>query len=347
MTMHLNTTNAEPRSSKGFTYVPLDIAVARDPALSMADKAVYGVICTHADIKTRIATLAVATIAAEASCSVRTVQNSTKKLTAHGVLACAKRFVDDRQVANSYQIIGCDAPRYQKPKQLEPLEDSPVPQEGADSAGDVENCAPETARNVEICTPGGAASAHKQEPGDNENQKKRENPSPPTPHEESEENGEEGEILKPEKPEHDTAGEWQNPGPKPEPDSGFCSAVLAAYHAILPELEPVSRLTSAHIREIEARIREDLARAELVWWETYFRSIRDYPYAMGKGPRGWKADFVWLIGERGMGKVLGGAFISASTTKGGSERGWEIQKRYTNEEGIVDARALLRENGQG
>ena len=92
--MYDNATTA-PHGGKGFWHVPLDIAVARDPELSPNDKAVYGVICTHADVKTRFATLAVATVATEAGCSKRTVQNCVKKLVEHGVLAREERFADE------------------------------------------------------------------------------------------------------------------------------------------------------------------------------------------------------------------------------------------------------------
>lgn len=339
-------TTTTARSSKsGFNFVFVDIAVLRDPELTPNEKTVYGIICTHADVKTRITRLAVATIAAEANCSVRTVQNCTKKLAKHGVLACEKRFAENRQVANAYRLIGCDAPCYQRAKQAEIPGEVPVAQEGADSAGSVESCTPKPAQNVEFCTPEDAAAAHRLEPVLNENQKNKPNPSSFTPQAENDRGDERSES---EVPIHDTVGQGQTPGQNPDPapkqDPAFCKDVLTKYHAILPELAQVKKLASSHVREIESRIREDPARAELVWWERYFRSIRDYPYAMGQSPSGWRAYFEWLIGERGMYKVLSGRFIPASTTKGGSERGWELQKRYTDEEGVVDARALLRES---
>ncbi len=103
----------------------------------------------------------------------------------------------------------------------------------------------------------------------------------------------------------------------------------------------MTSLQTSHVREIEARIREDPARQELTWWERYFRSVRDYPCPMGRSSSNWKAYFGWLVGEKGMRKVLSGAFIRDSGTKGGSESGWALQKQFTNEEGVVDARALL------
>ena len=104
----------------------------------------------------------------------------------------------------------------------------------------------------------------------------------------------------------------------------------------------MTKLESTHVRQIEARIREDPARNDPTWWERFFRRVRDYPCPMGKAGSGWRADFKWLIGERGMRKVLDGEFFPNSTTKGGSESGWQLQKQYTNEDGVVDGRALLQ-----
>ena len=44
-------------------------------------------------------------------------------------------------------------------------------------------------------------------------------------------------------------------------------------------------------------------------------------------------------------KILDATFLRTADrgTKDGSEKDWELQKRYTNEEAEVDARALLRQ----
>ena len=302
----------------GFYYARVEIAVLRDPSLTPSDKAVYGVICSHADVKSRTAVLSVETIANETNCGKRTAQASIKKLATRGLLEREERFEGGRQIACLYRVGSSEQKRSQR---------------GADTAGDAGNC---TLGDVEFCTPGGAESAHKPEPVVNENQKN--NPTPLTP-QKTEAGGSESPEMQ--KADHDTAGQEQGSGLNP----AFFQSILDAYNRILPELRQVSGLSPSHVREIEARIREDPARTDPAWWERYFRSIRDYPCPMGKSGSGWRADFDWLIGERGMGTVLGGKFktASASGTKGGSEGGWERQRQFTNGEGEVDARALLRE----
>ncbi len=299
-----------------FWFARVRIAVMRDSSLSPCEKAVYAIICTHADIRNQTATLSVATIAKETNCSERTAQKCIKALVARGVLERKERFITGRQIACLYRIVDCNIPCYEV--------------NGADSAGSVENDIPATAEHVENFTPEGEKSADKRESVFDENQKN--NPFPPTPT-----NGGEGEEKKSsngENPDDGTTGQEQ------KLESSTYEAILALFHRILHELPPVASLQPSHVREIEARIREDPARREVTWWERYFRSIRDYP---GKGSSGWKAHFGWLVGEKGMSKVLSGAFIRDSGTKGGSESGWELQKQFTNEEGVVDARALLRQ----
>jgi hypothetical protein len=66
---------------------------------------------------------------------------------------------------------------------------------------------------------------------------------------------------------------------------------------------------------------------------------------MGDNPSHWQASFDWLIGEKGMQKILGGSFARASAPifGGGTKAGWELQKKYTDERGRIDGRAILRE----
>ncbi len=258
-----------------FWFARVRIAVMRDSSLSPCEKAVYAIICTHANIRSQTATLSVATIAKETNCSERTAQKCIKELVARGVLERKERFITGRQIACLYRIAASNT-----------LSDE---MKGADSAGSVENDIPATIENVENFAPEGEESADKREPVFDENQKN--NPFPPTP-----QNGGEGEVEKSsngENPDHDTTG------PEQKPSSKTCEAILALYHRILPELPPVASLQPSNIREIEARIREDPARREVTWWERYFRSIRDYPCAMGKSGSGWKAHFGWLVSEKG------------------------------------------------
>jgi hypothetical protein len=66
---------------------------------------------------------------------------------------------------------------------------------------------------------------------------------------------------------------------------------------------------------------------------------------MGDNPSNWRADFDWLLSEKGMQKILEGGFGRFSTPKfgEGTKAGWELLKKYTDEGGRVDGRAILRE----
>jgi hypothetical protein len=70
---------------------------------------------------------------------------------------------------------------------------------------------------------------------------------------------------------------------------------------------------------------------------------------MGRNKDKWRADFDWLIGERGMQKILEGAFLPFQSVAALGEAGTEwqelekLEKKYTDERGLVDAKAILRE----
>ena len=93
-------------------YFMMDSVVMTDPTLSPIDKAVFGVLCVHAGIESRQCFLKIKTIAKEASCSERSVQNSLKTLEERGIIERTERFKEGSQVSSSYQIIGREAPCY-------------------------------------------------------------------------------------------------------------------------------------------------------------------------------------------------------------------------------------------
>jgi hypothetical protein len=64
---------------------------------------------------------------------------------------------------------------------------------------------------------------------------------------------------------------------------------------------------------------------------------------MGQNKDRWRADFDWLIGERGMQKILEGSFQKAPAVAECAIDSLEFQKKYTNAEGLVDAKAILRD----
>lgn len=101
-----------PRPASHFWFACVDLKVIRDPELSPFDKAVFVVLCSHADTSTRHCRLKMKTIAAEASCSERSVRASLRKLEERGVIVSRPVFVDGQQRASVYEIVGWEAPCY-------------------------------------------------------------------------------------------------------------------------------------------------------------------------------------------------------------------------------------------
>ena len=99
-------------NTKGYWFACVDRKVIVDPALSPIDKAVFAVLCSHVDNDNRECRLKVATIAHEASCSERSVQNSLKKLEELGIIEREARFENSKQLSSLYRIIGDKAPCY-------------------------------------------------------------------------------------------------------------------------------------------------------------------------------------------------------------------------------------------
>ena len=57
------------------------------------------------------------------------------------------------------------------------------------------------------------------------------------------------------------------------------------------------------IRHMEARLAE---RPDFEFWKEYFQKIVNTPFLTGENPRGWKANFDWIINITNMTKVLEG-----------------------------------------
>jgi hypothetical protein len=100
------------RDSRDFWFACVDIQVIRDRMLSPCDKAVYAVICSHVNVETRSCPLRIRTIAEEAKCSVRSVQESLKALVERGVIERMPRFENGKQKASIYRIVGHRAQCY-------------------------------------------------------------------------------------------------------------------------------------------------------------------------------------------------------------------------------------------
>jgi hypothetical protein len=123
-------------------------------------------------------------------------------------------------------------------------------------------------------------------------------------------------------------------------------AIRGIYNSTLPELPKAEKITASRAKALRQRIRESPERKEPGWWEKFFSSVRKFPWPMGQNKDKWRADFDWLIGERGMQKILEGSFMpfrNGTAFGEATAEGLELQKKYTNAEGLVDAKAILRD----
>jgi hypothetical protein len=125
------------RGGADFWFACVDLAVLKDPVLSVCDKAVFLVICGHVDVQTRSCPLRIKTIAEETGRSVRSVQESLKALVERGVIERVERFENGQQQASVYTIVGHHAPCYKDTKSAPPTEPAPA----------YESCTPEGAEN--------------------------------------------------------------------------------------------------------------------------------------------------------------------------------------------------------
>lgn len=104
----MNTQNA----SNNFWFAQVDVAVSTDKTLSPIDKAVYGVLCAHADKNRRECWPKISTIAEEAGCSVCSVHNSLNVLEKRGIIKHTQRFANHKKISSRYELIGHKAECY-------------------------------------------------------------------------------------------------------------------------------------------------------------------------------------------------------------------------------------------
>jgi hypothetical protein len=156
--------------------------------------------------------------------------------------------------------------------------------------------------------------------------------------------------TKTEKPQPKPATPKTEPAADESAKAELCpyESIIGEYNAILPELPRAEKLTPSRAETLKRRIGEDPARNGIDWWKRYFRQVREFPWPMGDNTNGWRADFDWLTEDRGMQKILEGGFQKSRNSEGRNfggrtQAGVELQRKYTNENGEVDAWALLRE----
>lgn len=283
-----------------------------DLDLPIYEKMVYIVLCSHAK-KDGSCYPSVKKITEEASCSRTKVFESLQTLERLGIIARNNQVFEGRgQTANLYEILDIDlGPQNERgDRKISP----PSVRETGASV---------TRTGVSAACMGGVrdTDTHIDVLELNHLTIPKEHKIPPTP--------QRGKREKAEK-NYDSTGET----PK---------AILAAFNEILPELPPAESLTASRCHVLKLRIGEDQARSEAEWWRHYFERVRLFPWLIGNNPKGWRATFDWLISENGMRKVLEGGFTQAQHSGYSPEELREWQRRYTDERGIVDAKALLRD----
>lgn len=285
-----------------------------DLDLSIYEKMVYIVLCSHAK-KDGSCYPSVKKIAAEASCSRTKVFESLLTLERLGVIARNNQVFEGRgQTANLYEILDINiGPQNERGDRRIP---PPSVQETAASVsrtGVSSQCTRgvrHTDTHIDVLE-----QDHLTIP------KEHKIPLPP-----QRAKREKGEA----EAKSDFAGETRK-------------AILAAFNEILSELPPAEVLTASRSHVLKLRMSDDQARCEVEWWRRYFERVRLFPWLMGDNPKGWRATFDWLISENGMSKVIEGGFTQAQHSGYSAEELREWQRRYTDERGIVDAKALLRD----
>jgi predicted transcriptional regulator len=341
-------TNTEPKSigvSKKRWVVCFENTIL-DLDLSIYEKMVYIVLCSHAK-KDGPAFPSVKTIAREASCSRTKVFEALKKLEEMGVIKRDHRIFGNRgQTSNLYEINDIE----------------PRPQGGQGSGTD--SPSPSAARTEESVTrieesatrTGGVRTAdgHIRVLEQDYMNKTKEHFNPPLPPQgagEGESGNETSQKLQ--KTKHDTEDKAEIPKPRSEtPETEFFEAIRGIYNTILPELAEAGKITAERAKVLRQRIMENPNRNQPEWWKNFFSRVREFPWPMGSNPNNWRADFDWLIGEKGMQKILEGTFRPFQRTSGtvrkpvfgeATAAGWELQKKYTHSGGLVDAKAMLRD----
>jgi hypothetical protein len=351
-----------------------------DMDLSIYEKMVYIALCSHAK-KDGPAFPCVMTIAQEASCSRTKVFEALNTLEELGIITRENRIFPKRgQSSNLYEIEDIEPRPQGEPGGGDPLSPS-APQTPASVSGtaavrhtdaplnvleqDLLNRAIEHKEYAPLTPQGGHTDntdildPSKPEP---EKQTKPKEPQEPESMTQGTKRPGVSALEPPERKQDPQAGAYRGPvsnkAPSPiEPIEPFnpanrkpgslIEAILAAYNKILPELPAASRITPSREKTVKRRIREEPELGDPHWWERYFARVREFPWLMGQNPSNWRACLDWLIGERGMLKVLEGGFgrsspVSRNGAEIGTESGFELQRRFTDERGVVDARALLR-----
>jgi predicted transcriptional regulator len=297
-----------------------------DLDLSIYEKMVYIVLCSHAK-KDGPAFPSVKTIAREASCSRTKVFEALNKLEEMGVISRSPRISGGRgQTSSLYEINDIE----------------PRPRSGQGSGSD--SPSPSAAQTeASVTRTGGVrlADGHIRVFEQDYLNKTKEQLTPPTPPEPPGGRDGEGDFGNLKQKTHDTEKKERSPGEKTASFPSFplepevYDVIREIYNTVLPELAQAEKITFSRARVLKHRLMEDPARRNPDWWDGYFKRVRNCPWLMGKNTSCWRTNFDWLVGEKGMQKILEGVFQESS--------GLSLQEKYMTKEGILDAKALLQD----
>jgi hypothetical protein len=107
-----------------------------------------------------------------------------------------------------------------------------------------------------------------------------------------------------------------SPSPLPSLKTLAVSEVVSAYHDVLGSVLPHIRVVSGRLEtHIRARCREDKARNDISWWQSFFRDeVLTSDFLCGRGSTDFRADLHWLVGAENMAKVLNGRYGNHKST---------------------------------
>jgi hypothetical protein len=100
----------------------------------------------------------------------------------------------------------------------------------------------------------------------------------------------------------DTSGSSSSRMPCPQ------SEIVEMYHRILPELPPVKDWSEERQKNLRARWKEKPKRQNQEWWEKYFQYVRESPFLMGGGEKGWTPNLEWLVKKKNLINVIEGKY---------------------------------------
>ena len=111
--------------------------------------------------------------------------------------------------------------------------------------------------------------------------------------------------------------ESENPSPTSESGTPY-QVILDAYHAKLPMLRRVCKLTPARKQALDAVWRDDLIGSNPAKWNDFFHYIAtDCPFLTGKNPgkdgRYFEADLDWLMNPDHLVRIIEGKYEEASS----------------------------------